>query len=271
MEQPNIAPWMDPKNPVWIDRYREAVNRSMRFHEVKEGPPKTFIGRPDTPLDECLRYTKWHTCDTTYRYDRFKNALRLFDWWDPEEATKTSIAEAHVDIGCGAGLFSWAFIDWAIRGGVTFPKLRKLRLYGLDHCEQYLRLSRDIRELVLGSPNMPPVLHHATTPDELCGALKENHVAGTNYTITFGYVLIQAHSPDAIAGFAKVISTVLEVAGKRSTCRLVAVDAESGRRPSQLKYVWKSLLNQLERNNICITITPHSTYGVSQFGAYLRR
>ena len=165
---------LDVQRPTWRDggKSERQWRASLRDYagplmskpvDAKEGPPKTFIGRPDTPLDECLRYTKWHTCDTTHRYDRFKDALRLFDGRDPEEAPKTSIAEALVDIGCGAGLFSWAFIDWAIRGGLTFTKLRKLRLYGLDHCEQYLRLSRDIRELVLGSPpDRPPVLHHRT-------------------------------------------------------------------------------------------------------------
>ena len=167
---------LDVQRPTWRDggKSERQWRASLRDYagplmskpvDAKEGPPKTFIGRPDTPLDECLRYTKWHTCDTTHRYDRFKDALRLFDGRDPEEAPKTSIAEAHVDIGCGAGLFSWAFIDWAIRGGLTFTKLRKLRLYGLDHCEQYLRLSRDIRELVLGSPQTD--LRCCTTAPEL--------------------------------------------------------------------------------------------------------
>ena len=235
------------KNVLLMDHCRDAVSALIAAHAVHAFKPLGYLGRPNTSYDECLRYTQWYATDAArYRYDRYMAVLRKFTprgLVDPQAA----ITEAHVDIGCGAGLFSWVFMDWAASHGLNHTQLQ---LYGLDHSPQYLQLSRDIRRKVRAVAPYYPALYYDTSIVGLCDALRQTHVTGANYTITFGHVLVQAHihSPNAIAGFTKVISTMVEVAGERNTCRLTAVDARG--RHADFTRAWRCLLEHMSQAGI---------------------
>ena len=230
------------KNVLLVDQCRDAVVALIAAHEVTELNPMGYLGRPNTSYKECLLYTQKYA--TPYRYLRYMRELRNFTPGGSVDS-QAAITEAHVDIGCGAGLFSWVFMDWTARHGLNHTQLQ---LYGLDHSPQYLRLSRDIRRKVRAVAPYYPALYYETSIAELCDALRRTHVKGANYTITLGHVLVQAASPAAIAGFAQVISAVLRVVGSRSTCRLTAVDAI--RRSVDFARAWRCLLEHMSQVGI---------------------
>ena len=226
-----------------MDHCRGAVSELITKRGLTEHKPVGYIGRPNTSYDECLRYTRRYATNR-YRYNLYRLGLRNFTpggLVDPLAA----IAEVHVDIGCGAGLFSWAFMDWATSHELNHTQLQ---LCGLDHSPQYLQLARDIRDKVRAVAPHYPALYYETSIAGLCDALRQTHVEGANYTITFGHVLVQAASPAEIAGFAQVISAVLRVAGSRSTCRLTAFDAK--RQLENFTWAWERLLDYMREIGI---------------------
>ena len=168
-----------------------------------------------------------------YRYRRYLELLQGL------RASKGR--EANVDIGCGAGLFSWVFLDWAIAQGVGIDRVD---LYGLDHNKAMVRLARGIRaRLLQGIPDYPE-LHYCSDPELLLRKLTDNHREGTDYTITLGHVLAQAHSPSDIDTFAQVVAQVLESLDPASNCVMIAVDAQKW--AVEFTTGWASLLSYLE-------------------------
>ena len=86
-----------------------------------------------------------------------------------------------MDLGCGAGWFSWVFLDWAAERGVGYDRLD---LYGLDHCPAMLQLAQGARRRLLQYVPDYPVFHCSSEVDALCGLLTENHRENTDYTVT---------------------------------------------------------------------------------------
>ena len=168
-----------------------------------------------------------------YRYYRYLGALqRLL-------ASEGRIA--HVDIGCGAGLFSWVFLDWATERGVG---LDRVDLYGLDHSPAMICLAQEVRTKLKQYIPKYPDLHYFHDLDDFLRELTENHHEGADYIITFGHVLVQAHKPRDIQNFTRVIAHIRELMDARSNCALVAVDAHG--RSTDLATSWDLLLNSLK-------------------------
>lgn len=174
-----------------------------------------------------------------YRYDIYRNML-------------ANLAEgggriAHIDIGCGAGPFSWAFVDWATEKGV---ELNRVSLYGLDHCPAMLCLAQEIRSRLSDAIPDYPDLHYYQEIDSLLDKLKEKHQEDKNYTITFGHVLVQVyeqeHPDEAINQFAQIVSQVYNMISDNSSCNLVAVDASTGNWSIKFDAAWDSFQKKLK-------------------------
>ncbi len=95
-----------------------------------------------------------------------------------------------------------------------------------------------------------PGLHYTVNTDDLLAKLNDHHRPGTNYTITFGHALIQAHThnPGAILNFARTIKRIVELKDSESLCSLVAVDARSN--PAPFASAWNALMNNLRSAGI---------------------
>ena len=107
------------------DYYREAIRQVMKAKgdsPLKDRPDYELP--PDAGITEVLQYTDSFvagTHDTVdhYRYNRYVETLNLL--------TPSKVRQVHVDIGCGVGLFSWAFLDWATANGIEH---KRIRLFG---------------------------------------------------------------------------------------------------------------------------------------------
>ena len=202
----------------------------------------SYVLATDAELKEVVQYTEAFVSGRLderppYRYRRYLEVLRYL------ETSKKRMA--HVDIGCGAGLFSWAFLDWSTEMEVG---LDRLDLYGFDHSAEMIYLAQDIsyrlRKLI---PDYP-ALHYHEDVDSLLRALTSSHRDDTDYIVTFGHVLVQSHEPGDIGTFAEVITHILNMKDSSSTCTFVAVDA----RGSKISFGagWDSLLKLLALDDV---------------------
>ena len=204
------------------------------------------IRPPTVPADatfaEAVQNTNWFCWrrDTRplYRYRRYREVLGA--------ARPSGRRVAHVDIGCGAGLFSWVFLDWVRENNLAYENYENVVLYGLDHSPEMIRLAQQMRAgLMVNIPNYPE-LRYTHRVDALLQLLTEHHRPTTDYTITFGHVLVQA--PDAIPEFAQVIAHIVQLMDDQSGCAVLAVDARG--ESSQLAQRWIGLLDRLSRLGI---------------------
>lgn len=222
------------------DCYFGVLDAVMREHNIRLSEP-----RPDptvtatATLADVVRYTDWYyrggDSQPHYRYHRYRGVL---DTMQP-----AGKREAHVDIGCGAGLFSWAFLDWAREKGLDYDRID---LYGLDHSQAMINLAGRMRVGLL--PDVPdyPELRYTNSVAAILRDLRTRHRAGTDYTVTFGHILVQA--PGAIPNFARIIAYILRLQDAQSSCALMAVDARGA--SLLLAQSWSALLNSLTKLGI---------------------
>lgn len=217
------------------NHYQQVIGAIRREHDIPEPSSGQYLVTATASLAEVIRHTAWYVgghADRVlhYRYNRYMEVMSRYK--------PGACRIAHVEIGCGAGLFSWVFLDWATAKGVEYDRLD---LYGYDHSPAMLELARECRKrLLLHAPDYPP-LHYESEVAALCTKLKENRQDGTNYVITFGHVLAQAHSPEAIKSFTKILIEVLKLNG---ICILMAVDADQAR--AAFAKGWDALMNSLD-------------------------
>ena len=237
-------------NPRVVDDYVRALHEIMAENGIAPvRQPPDHIVTPDATLSQVAQYTDWYIADRgggwyyprpanpRYRYNRYISMLRRFRTSD--------YREAHVDIGCGPGLFSWAFLDWATNNGIGY---NDIDLYGLDHSPAMVELARMIRDKLVRRIADYPNLSYFSNVESVLREVEENHRQGTRYTITLGHVLVQAHAPDNIRDFTQVITRTVRLRNPLNACRLIAVDAV-GRAP-QFAAGWQALLDSLEQSSV---------------------
>ena len=206
----------------------------------------------DAGLEMVLQYTDWFVAGTGdteehFRYSRYSQTLR--------HLAPSTRRQVHVDIGCGAGLFSWVFLDGAVAQNVS---LERVRLFGLDRNRASLALAKRIREKLLAKVPSYPKLNYYRKPEILSRELRKRQIKGSDYVITFGHVLVQSHSPKEIQQFSEIIETVVEILERGCSCTLVAVDARREEERRQLSQGWDLLLSRL--GNLDLRIK-HVTFG----------
>ena len=227
------------------DYYQSIIRELMAKHGVEPGDAP-YIVSADATFACVLRHTdryigKGHDDQpgnkSHYRYNRYRNILQHLPISDKRIA--------HVDIGCGAGLFSWVFLDWVTRNRIEHDRVD---LCGFDHSSAMLKLAGVIRDKLTQSIGDYPDTHYHYDTDALLEQLSYGHRGDMDYIITFGHVLVQAHTPDAIASFTRIIRHVVELMRNQSKCHLVAVDAVF--EPIAFEMGWESLLSSLEQAGI---------------------
>ena len=118
-------------------------------------------------------------------------------------------------------------------------------LYGLDHCQAMIDIAGMVKDkLSLIIANYPDLRYYRDV-DGLLSQLTKSHTTGTDYIVTFGHVLIQAHTPENLRNFARIIAHIVRPIGLGAKCSMVIVDAFSGDRPAQLEAAKKALWDNL--------------------------
>ena len=235
-----------------------AVHQIMDERRLQSHDPGYEV-LPNATFDDVVQYTEWHAAggfqratsvDAYYRYDRYAAALNAGLGHD------FSGRIAHVDIGCGAGLFSWAFLDWARDRGI---EPRRLALYGYDHSKEMIRLAsmlrHGLREFYPGYPD----LRYSHMHGQFLRKLTAKHHVGTDYILTFGYVLAGNQTPDDINGFTQIVEHIVDLNGSTS-CVLISSDATSGKHSSSSTRGWGELLQALQSSGVECTPTPLTGY-----------
>ena len=217
----------------------------------------SHVVQEDAGFTEVLQHTDYYVgkgneanpgSQPHYRYRRYLEVLQQLE--------ASTHREVNIDIGCGAGLFSWAFCDWATDHDVD-PNY--VALFGLDHSQSMIRLAYEVRDKLKQNIPSYPESHYCHKPEALLQELAENHHKRTDYTITFGHVLAQSHTDTDIDEFTDVIVHIRELTDPKSNCTLLAVDARQW--SSEFVEGWNSLLKSLEDAGISyeqasVTTTP---------------
>ena len=231
--------------PLIRDLYVPALQRVMDERGIAQPAhrPSPVVG-PNTSFDDVVRNTAWYCwlADTQphYRYRRYREVLQRI------RLPSGDYRVVHLDIGCGAGLFSWAFLDWARSGHVGYGRVA---LYGFDHSPEMINLAHQLRnQLTQNVPDYPD-LRYTSDSATLLQDLTKEYQSGTIYIITFGHVLVQAHDYDLgdIAGFAQIITQIVKQYD-RWNCVLVAVDAKGW--PVTFASGWSTLLSNLTGSGV---------------------
>ena len=226
--------------------YQEIIRDIMRENGVPPLYQPGYVVPQDAGLNEVLQYTDFYVgqgndtqpnAQQHYRYRRYQELLSTVE--------PSGQREALVDLGCGAGLFSWVFLDWATQKGVA---LDDVDLYGLDHSLAMICLAREIRARLVHHIPTYPELHYSRELKGLLRKLRDNHQRGTDYTITFGHVLAQAHTSDDVDVFVRAIVCILGLMDAGTNCMMLAVDARSASIP--FAEGWSALLQGLESASI---------------------
>ena len=239
------------------DHYQDVIRELMSERDLQplqRHQRPTPVVRPHTNFDEVLLHTDWfvNTGDDRahYWYRRYRELLAGL------HTSSSNSKIIHFDIGCGAGLFSWAFLDWATAEGVGFDRLA---LFGLDHSPAMIQLAEEVRDRLTSRISNYPVLQYSGDGDALLRELEQRRNRNTVCVITLGHVLAQTniHTPDDIGRFAQVIARVRGWMRASRKCALVAADARSASLP--FLQAWDDLLNQLGNFGVV-----HETWSVSQ-------
>ena len=207
--------------------------------------PPAHVVRANAGFTEVVQYTDWYVADRgldswpnyrgnqpNYRYRRYLEVLRLLSCGEQREA--------HVDIGCGAGLFSWAFLDWT-REQLIEPD--SIDLYGYDHCRSMISLANMIRaEMNQQAPDYP-VLQYDHDLNSFLRLLTTSSRPDTDYNVTLGHVLVQSHSPQDTLTFTRIILHVLDIINPNRNCLVMALD--SRRSAGVFAASWTALLRSL--------------------------
>ena len=224
------------------EHYQGAIGRVL----CKLGiPPPTsrqpIIFHRDTELVTALRYTAWycHRVDTVkhYRNKLYFGALRKLG----PAGSKLS----HIDIGCGSGSFSWAFLDWAAAWECDF---HQISLFGVDRCPAMIQAAQMIRDEMMQSLTLYPPLHYHSDVKSLLSDLKTNLHPHSDSVITMGYVLIQSQTSNDIKDFTEVIAQVRKLTDPTRRCFLAVVDAST--QPDALQRGWDLLLESFSDSKI---------------------
>ena len=231
------------RSPYIKSYYHDVISRIMEEFNIERVRNPGHIVPANATFEEVVQHTYWYLIDSRhnrrqhYRYELYSDLL--------EGIGPTGRREAHVDIGCGAGLFSWVFLDWAKKNGLDNENID---LYGLDHCQEMINFARLVKDDLLSNIPDYPELHYTHDVSVVLNELTDSHRPGTDYTITFGHVLAQAHSSNAILTFTEVIAQVVDLLDAQSNCFLLAVDARNWQ--SEFTTGWDLMLRSLEDSGI---------------------
>ena len=230
--------------PLIRDLFRGALASIMAEHNIEplqQSPSHMVSANAD--FREVVQHTEWYSWGgdsrPPYRYRRYRELLEhLLPRPDCRQIS-------HVDLGCGAGLFSWALLDWARQHNIPF---NNVTLYGLDHNPQMVNLALSIRSELMLHVNDYPELHYTHHVIPLFEELELRHVAATGYIVTFGHVLVQANIPSAMLGFTQVIDHMFGLLDDQSNCVVMAADAQGW--SSAFASSWDALMTKLTELDI---------------------
>ena len=195
------------------DRYVDVIDRMASRFGRESGD---HVIPRDATLARCIDYSARYLYerDTVehYRYKRYMQALEdLLRDYGGHRKTSTI---AHVDVGCGPGLFSWVVHDYFRHQEPGTG----IELHAYDHSPTMVELAGLIwREFETGF-----YLGATSDLDELTSQVMQGGPPA-DVIVSFGHVLVQTSGQEnAVGSFADILSCIL-----LDSNLVVAVDAQS--------------------------------------------
>ena len=220
------------------------IDEIMTTHGIPVDRHASYEIRADSTFTEVVQYTR-RFCVPIYRYSRYKRILELVT-----HLISPNRHIAHLDIGCGPGLFTWAVLDWAVEKGIGNDRID---LCGYDRSEEMITLatlmSDRLSSLAIDSPSAQ--YHYDSTV--LLQELTTNSHQDTDYLITLGYVLAGNHTDSDLDRFAQIIKHISDTKSNDAFCLLVASDAIYKR---NIKAGWEKLMQVLQEQGIAYEEVP---------------
>ena len=235
---------------AYVSAIREVMaERGVEGAETQPSPAVPY----GASLADALQYTDWYATkrgneEEHYRFGRYYNAIE-------KSLRETGHKWAHIDVGCGAGLFWWAFLDWAAEHGV---ERSGITLYGYDACREMVRLAWMLRAKLGRTVPDYPDLRYASDSGLFIRKLAGGPI-DANCLMTFGYVLAGNHSDDDIGVFQRIAATTVNSVLHGRSVYLLASDATSGKNLGQLEDGWRKLLSALQAGGARIQQLPLAT------------
>ena len=228
------------------EHYQEAFSAILSKLNVRPlSAAPNFEISPQSTVSEAIQYTDWYCyrgdSQGHYRFRRYFDALCNLG--------PAGNRLAHIDIGCGSGCFSWAFLDWAEAWCLNYGQVK---LFGIDRCPAMIQAAEMIRsEMIVSLPNYP-TLHYHLDVRSLMTDFQENHHLHADSVITMGHVLAQSHCPTDIQNFTDIIWAVRRQTDPSRRCVLVTVDALG--HAADFEMGWNTLLQHLQEYSITPTV-----------------
>lgn len=195
------------------------------FNEIEgkiEGRYGTSISRnhiipKNASIEEVIGYTRRFIVESGeehFRYDYYRDILAKALTRFRFNATKNKIA--HLDLGCGPGLFSWVVQDYLLSKYKMKPG--NIDLIGYDHAKKMIRLAKLFKEYLPVEYNFEGYFEL----DKILNLLESRDFSDYDCIITFGHVLIQVgDNTEALQDFVELVQNLFP----SNSCILLAVDA----------------------------------------------
>lgn len=223
---------------------------------------------PDATFEYVVQHTETNLRNkpedslSDYKYLRYSDVL---DSVFKHSSSRDNIA--HLDIGCGAGLFAWAFLDKSEDVGI---RIKNTVLYGDDHSENMIRLAWLMRDKIvkLGKIVEYPELFYYSNRETLKNEIINQETEGMEFLVTFGHSLEQMYHHGrqrAILDTADVVENIVIRIGDTGNCRLIAVDGR-GRRTVRRHPIWR----RVGRKNVIVDWDEEVTYEDDRLSRFQR-
>ena len=222
---------------AYVSAIREVMaDRGVEGAETQPSPAVPY----GASLADALQYTDWYATDRGneeehYRFRRYYNAIE-------KSLRETGDKWAHIDVGCGAGLFWWAFLDWAAMRGI---ERSCITLYGYDACPSMIQLAWMLWHRLCDAAPDHSKFQYNPAIDAFIRKLAGGPI-DANCLITFGYVLAGNHRDDDIGVFQRIAATTVNSVLPGRSVYLLASDATSGKHLGQFEEGWRKLLAALQ-------------------------
>lgn len=225
---------------MWIEECYQKALREIKCQYIKRGcnheADYGYKIPSDISLQGAIEYTSRY--DQPYRYKRYHEALAEV----LQEKLLFSPASRRIvnlDLGCGAGLFSWVVRDYMLE---KYGKNDSdIRLIGYDRAKNMIRLATLFRK------HLPMRINFTgySKIGKVKKVLSREDFSDCDVIVTFGHVLVQTKGKhNAVSHFCNIIYSLFPA----NCCVLVAVDAIT--RAWAFDDAWKDLRVALEEAGI---------------------
>ena len=144
------------------DHYQPVIQEIVADYGIALVPNPNAVVSASEGFSEVVQHTAWYVggegdSQPHYRYRRYLEVLE-------QHIPVSDSPITHIDIGCGAGLFSWALLDWAANHGIDFAQVG---LHGVDHCRAMIQLAQMMTQRLAQRIPGYPEAHYCETPEVL--------------------------------------------------------------------------------------------------------